>query len=266
TACLSNVKQMSVAMNIYANDMKNWYPVMPVSLAGGSPPPIDTANLFSRQWKYGGVAGLFSLRQIGDGTDVGYGAAFPTGLAYDNGNREPLLASYIDGLAVLNCPADQEDRHWPVTQDPGARTYNNGRPKIVQKIGKREDVVQYWISYLYISGLRPDEPTIPFAVPIWGDDTNAVDIGPKAFWGGGQHTEIQPQGRQGFYNKVDNHKDAGANFAYSDGHATFVKGNAASLFFTPFLPNPADPANPIPNPNAINVIDPARNDRVQTID
>lgn len=253
TACLSNVRQMSVAMNVYANDMKNWFPVMP---------PVDNASsVFNQQWRYGGVAGLFSLKQMGETAgggsgDQGYGATFPTGLAYSNGNREPLLASYIDGLGVLNCPADQEDRHWSPTQDPGARNYTNGKLKTVKKIGSRDEVVQYWISYLYISGLKPDEPTIPFPVPIWGDDTNACDIGTKAFWGGGQATEYLTSAKAGFYQKIDNHKEQGGNFAYNDGHGALVKGNAASLFFN----------NDPNNPNSINVVDSSRSNRVQTID
>src|SRR5687767_13871398 len=56
-ACLSNCRQMGISMSFFANDWKDWYPVMPI------PPTFQDPRYLSGQHVYGGVAGLFSMFQ-----------------------------------------------------------------------------------------------------------------------------------------------------------------------------------------------------------
>src|SRR5262245_20946349 len=85
--CLSNCRQMGLAMTLYSSDFKSWYPVMPVP---------SNLNIWANQNIYGGVSGLFSLEQIGDGVARCFGGGTPGGSTYSNGNRYPLLGSYIE--------------------------------------------------------------------------------------------------------------------------------------------------------------------------
>jgi prepilin-type N-terminal cleavage/methylation domain-containing protein len=100
--CLSNARQMGLSFTLYANNFKSWYPVLsvPSGMSGG---------LWSNQNLYGGVAGLFSLEQTGDGVAKGFGGGTPGGGTYSTGSTDPLMESYIEGFGVLTCPADKQD-------------------------------------------------------------------------------------------------------------------------------------------------------------
>src|SRR5262249_8344966 len=101
--CLSQVQQVGSAFLMYRDANKDSWAVMP-----GPPGPA----LFASQWQYGGVAGLFSLHQVGDGASRGFGGYLPNGGTYSNGSTEPLMASYLSTLEVLTCPSDREDRFY----------------------------------------------------------------------------------------------------------------------------------------------------------
>src|SRR5690606_5346961 len=80
-ACLSNARQMALAMTTYANEWKDSFPVLPI------PPTMQSRMFLEGQWAHGGVASLFSLYQTGDGADPGF-----QGLT---GN--PASAAYVNG-------------------------------------------------------------------------------------------------------------------------------------------------------------------------
>jgi len=256
--CLSNTRQMGLAMTMYANEFKSWYPVM----------PRPTAVLWSQQNFYGGVAGLFSLEQVGEGVTgrIGYGGLVPGGATYSNLSTEPLMQAYLSGLSVLTCPADKADV-WYGMPYPQSTTYNPVLERPPEVPGKEQDVIAYNISYLYIAGLKTDEVGIISPAPIWGDETNGPDVGTFAWWGAGsvspgsQTSNATAAGtRPGYYSKYDNHGSAGANFVFTDGHSSFIKQNVHDTFFR------SPQGAPNTNPQNINLVDPNRSTRVQTID
>jgi hypothetical protein len=262
---------MGLSMTLYANDSKSWYPVMPV--------PANL-NIWASQWLYGGVSGLFSLEQQGDGQTVGFGggSATPGGSTYSNGNRYPLLGSYIEGFGVLTCPADKQD-HCPPNTSPGVPfvynptnlNYPTGADVTIKRPvtpGKEQDVIQYNVSYLYIAGLKTDEANILYPAPIWGDETDCYDVGTLAWYGAGATgPNSQTPGSNyagapsaGRYGTLDNHGKLGANFVFTDGHGSFIKDNVHDTFFR----SPTTAATT--NGQNINLIDHFRSTRVQTID
>ncbi|MGD9790622.1 MAG: type II secretion system protein [Phycisphaerales bacterium] len=258
---LSNLKGMGLIMTLYANDSKSWYPVMK------QPNAYNTPGSLNGQFVYGGVAGLFSLFQEGDGTDLGFrGNANPNLAAYVDGNREPLLRAYCDALAILVNPTDKEDRYYGMPHGPNpATSYANAKVKQPKPPGSEREVVSYKISYLYIAGLKTDEPKILTSVPFWGDETNGPDVSTFAWYGGGgagssNATEAGTQ--PGGYAKTDNLGPDGGAFVFTDGHAAFVKS--------------APPIDTIQNvffgtdtnrfPSSVNAVDPNRSRFVQTID
>jgi prepilin-type N-terminal cleavage/methylation domain-containing protein/prepilin-type processing-associated H-X9-DG protein len=248
TKCLANTRQMSVAMNLYANVFKNWYPVQPVR-------PGDDPFAAQNQRLHGGVAGLFSLEQNGDGTDMGYGGGTPGGLPYINGDRVPLMEPYFDGPGALVCPSDKTDRLYTSSSS----SYGLGRVKEVRPANSIQELASYRISYMYISGFKTDEQVLVKPAPLWGDETNGLDIGTNSWYGNAADAAAAGT-KSGFYGPDDNHKKDGANFAYTDGHAEFSKGNVAALFFQRVLPNGQI------NPNSISAIQPNRDQKIQTID
>lgn len=252
TACLSNVRQLSTTMTLYANDWKSWYPVL-------RPSATPLGMLFDNQWKdYHGVAGLFSLEQWGEewltmnpSGHVGF-----TGGQYADGNTEPLLGTYVDGDQYLTCPADKVDLYWRPNRQPAQRTYTSGIRKQPAAPGARTQVASYNISYLYIAGFKTDEPELVAPAPLFGDETNARDIGTFAWYGDTSDAVaagVAPNSN--LYAKDDNHGKDGANFAFTDGHADFLKGNVAATFFVGDT-----------NPQNVNVINEDRSMRLQTID
>lgn len=276
---LANLRSMGLSMTLYANDNKSWYPVMPI------PPNYRSRTYLDGQFVYGGVAGLFSLYQVGDGDSTGhYGyrglATNPDDTAYytDPGQPKrnvPLMRSYLEGLSVLVSPRDREDRFYgfPYTTNPVNNTYAAAPSKTPKPPGGERDVISYNISYLYIAGLRTDEPNIVTPAPLWGDETNGPDVSTLAWYGGGSTDAFTRfgapagAGGPGAYAPVDNQGKDGGSFVFTDGHAEFLRSVAS---------NPFNQAEIIQNiffstdtqrfPKSINCVDSRRSDRVQTID
>ncbi len=255
--CLSNTRQTGLGMTLYAQDSRSWYPVVP------GPPGSVTSATLTNQFIYGGLAGFFSLFQQGDGIDTGFkGNPNPDLAAYINGNKTPLLRNYIDGHGVLVCPADREDLYYGMPYTPTANQ-NMGsastKPKTPRRPGDEFEVISYNISYLYIAGLKTDEPGIIYPAPIWGDETNGPDLSTNAWYGAGGGNQANAgfaMTQPGFYGPGDNHGKAGGNFVFTDGHASFLKENVHKTFFE----------QNSTNPQSINAVIPNRSNRVQTID
>ncbi len=252
--CLSNNKQMSLSMTLYANDEESWFPVMP---RGSN---YQDRRYLQGQHVYGGVAGLFSLYQVGDGEHLGYQGLFlpdPENSSYVDRNRIPLLEPYIDGFGGLRCPSDFEDRYYGPRTDPGnAMPYTLAIPLAPKTPGSREDVISYNISYIYIAGLKTDEPVIVTPAPMWGDETNGPDVNVLAWYA--RRADAEAAGTEpGFFAPVDNHTSAGGNYVFTDGHAEFLKGDIQEMFFSEDTQR---------NPMSINLIDEDRSNKVETID
>ncbi len=272
--CLSNVRQMSIAMNGYAHDSRGWYPVMPIPPSYASPMYLDG------QWVYGGVAGMFSLNQVGDGTpgsppmgDVGYFGVPGHINEYVDGNDEPLLRNYVDGFGILNCPSDREDYYYgrPPTLSLNT-TFPDGKFKAPRAPEGEQDVISYTISYMYVAGLRQDDPVIVAPPPMWGDETNGNDVRFGSWYSAGQWEDAgipdpwAPASERS-YADADNHGSDGANFAFTDGHGEFLSGNVARTFYDDFDDDgDGEPDRPRDNPLSINLIDPDRDSYTQTID
>jgi prepilin-type N-terminal cleavage/methylation domain-containing protein/prepilin-type processing-associated H-X9-DG protein len=255
TACLSNVRSAVLAQTVYANDNKEWYALKP-------PPGGNVSQIYSTQQNQGGLAGFFSLRQGGDavtgGTDIGFGWISPG--AYSNGNNVPLLAGYVDGFEFLHCPADRTDYYWP--PGTGSPRLATGRLKVPKRTNNPEELISYNISYLYIAGFRLNEPALVAPAPLFGDETNASDIATDSWYGNSADSiAAGVPVNSGEYAKNDNHGNAGANFAFTDGHADFLKGSAPSTFF----PGPGDPRFNA-NPQNVNIVDRSRASRLQSVD
>ncbi|MDX2131842.1 MAG: type II secretion system protein [Planctomycetota bacterium] len=276
--CLSNVRQNGAAMMYYANDMKGWYPLIPLSGADktafevGSPPGN---RYLTGQHLRGGLAGFFSLNQLGQRLDdAGTTRQYPgtTIPFYPGGSptnpSNPVMRAYLDSYAALYCPADAEDAYYgPLYPSTSNNTYA-GRPRVRPQIAASEtEVCSVNISYLYIAGLRTDEPKVLAVVPLFGDETNGPDISTDAFWGGGgtggPNADLVGT-TPGRFAKVDNHGVAGGNYAFTDGSASFVKDDIQSVFFE--RRDPSNPNAPPVGPRSINAMDPFRSSRVFTID
>jgi prepilin-type N-terminal cleavage/methylation domain-containing protein len=272
--CLSNVRQTGLTLTYYANDWKSWYPIVPFRPPELGAPSngwnewnVNIPRTLDEQWVRGGVASLFSLNQIGDGVDTGfYGSSTdpddPAEKYLDN-NTVPLLRGYTDGLGVLCCPSDKEDRYYRngISNPPLDGLYATAHVHQPKPPASENDVISYNISYLYLAGLKTDDPTLATPCPLWGDETNGPDVKLDAWYGGGtgSGTSLNATAADttpGFYAPSDNHGRAGGNFVFSDGHASFQTGNIQSIFFS----------TGNTSPQSINAIDPHRSDRTQTID
>lgn len=220
--CLAGMQQMAEAFNVYAGDHKSWLPQMPV--------PSGLAPL-DNQHMYGGLAGLFSLQQTGDGTHTGFSPATPG--AYANGHDIPLMAPYLTSLGALTCPVDREDRWYgfPYAHSP-ALSYAAATPIRPSSCNRQQDVAAYNISYLYPIGLKLSGRT-PHR--LWADETNGPDLPGYAWYGDGSgnwtatpNSTAAGATSAGFYAPVDNHREGGGNVAYDDGSARFQRGAAFS--------------------------------------
>lgn len=265
-ACLSNDRQMGMAYAGYANDWREWYPLIPLREGGAywnayyQGPPKQ--RYLDGQYTVGGVAGLFSLNQLGDADAPGQGDHGYVGSdgteatqVYPDGNNVPLMQSYLSGFGVLTCPGDREDFWYGMPFKP-ARPYGSYRSvKKPREPGSERDVVSYNISYLYIAGLKQYEQIVVRPVPLWGDETNGNDVSTDAWYGFGNAAE--QAGTQPYhYADQDNHGKKGGNFVFSDGHGEFISDSIYETFFS--TENTSD--------QSINIIDGTRSRRVQTID
>lgn len=281
--CLTQVRAVGQAFTFYADDSRDWYPIIPATQ--------PNSQYLDNQYTAGGVAGLFSTFQIGDGEgsldsmsvsgDVGFvGTPASTGGgpgAYSNGNSIPLMRGYLDTLEILTCPSDRVDYYWsrfPTRINhliSGARSQKTPEPPASER-----DAIHYNISYLYIAGLKSIDPSIQYAPPLWGDETNTGDVAEHAWYGwnwrddrAGGGSEPNPVEDFGFnprtgYAKDDNHGDKGGNFVRADGSADFIDTNPQATFFMD--------AEDIRDENlrtsnlSINLIKKDRSNKVQTID
>jgi prepilin-type N-terminal cleavage/methylation domain-containing protein len=258
-ACMSNIRSVGQMMSSYALDENDWFPFMPLlgqynnpgTPLGAYNNPIQEQRYLNGQQAYGGVAGLFSLFQVGDAEFQGYDALpingsrgfigvgssvrnydnvtdVPDFGAYRDGNTEALLAGYTDGFGVLKCQSDNSDAYYGANYG-NANDYEEALAepdwlKVPEEPGDALDVINYNISYLYVAGLRYSDPKIPVAIPIWGDETDSKDV-IEAWW---QDNTDDTKRRVGFdeesgYAEIDNHGTDGANFVYTDGHADFIR-------------------------------------------
>ncbi len=195
TGCLSNVRQMGQSFQIYSDDFKNWYPMVPWKDAN-SQPVYDREE---GQHEYGGLSGFFNL----------YNYSSPRG-RYSDGTTKPVMKGYVNDGAMLLCPADKLDNtdnaYRGGVRQPTAQVLLEGDPN---NLATQPGVSWFNISYLYIAGLRSDEPG-PLAV--FADETNWSDFGTKAF---------DRQGQKGYFDE-DNHGSAGGNVFFNDGHGSWV--------------------------------------------
>ena len=286
--CLTNTRGMGTAFTLYANDFKSVFPVISsTSVAANAP--------FESQSNRGGLSGLFSLNQIGSKNGDGVnesdgqikrwegvpGAEGDTDPLerYANGNRKPLMRDYLSTLETLVCPSDKEDYYWGQAQTGGGTPFPNvtdqsgmiARRRTPRPPSAEREVVGTNISYLYISGLKTDEPKIPYPPPLFGDETSGKDVNTSAWYGAnvqndGSVTYDIPSGLQSFiqvgksgYASIDNHGTSGANFVFADGHGAFLIDNVQREFFASISPEYSAQ-------KSINVVDPNRTFRVETID
>ena len=214
------------------------------------------------------------------------------------GSDIPLMSSYIDGYEVLTCARDKEDWRWRNLGD-GSRWSNRDTilgPVVPEAPGGVLDVVGFNVSYLYMAGLRDSEANVLTPPPIWGDETLTADQTTNAWYGWNLFSnrpgsepqsvldELKVDPETG-YGERDNHGSEGGNFVFADGHVEFVTENPQFTFFSPTneksrtytAPNgrtytwPAITDDTLlskarRNGKSINLIDPFRSFRTQTID
>jgi len=288
--CLANTRQIGIAMNGYATDQKDWMPLMPMTQTAlnhwtGATGPRPFLDL---QYIYGGVAGLFSLFQIGDGVatrpptgDTGHAFSLVPGQgviygAYVNGSTAPLLETYVSSFEILTCPSDRETVYWGRFYGSQEERLEDaeaaGRFKIPEAPGGTEDVIGYNISYMYIAGFRTDDPVIVTPPPLWGDETNGPDTGTQSWYGNDDDARFvgfEPNENDSHrsYASVDNHGENGANWVFTDGHADFLRESVHNTFFEGANTGGQNQEDYVAN-NAlsINNINPFRSWTTQTID
>ncbi|MEZ6318421.1 MAG: prepilin-type N-terminal cleavage/methylation domain-containing protein [Phycisphaerales bacterium] len=249
--CQSNLRGIGMGMLFYASDFREWLPIIPAYQ--GSP-----GVYLQNQKEAGGLAGFFSLIQIGDGDwdgdpshpptgDIGYlkGAA---GIGeYRDGTDVPVMRDYVEALEVLTCARDREDYYynrWPGQKD--SHKYSPALPTKIPTPPERErDVIAYNISYVYFAGLKSSEPNVLFPAPILGDEVGAPEAvrqGAHTFW---QYDLINDRyydyskdfldsigfNTESGYAAIDNHGNRGGNFVFTDGHVEFLTKNPQVQFY-----------------------------------
>lgn len=284
--CLANVRGNGLAMQTYANDWNGWFPLIPGGLRSDANGPFLTG-----QDAAGGLSGLYSLYQVGDGDKssnppsgdrgfIGFGPN-PSDRRYPDGNTTPLMQGYQEAVESLGCPSDRLDYYWRFWPRQGNNLISQAQnTKLPFAPGNIEQVIHYNVSYLYIAGLRADDPAILFPTPFMGDETNTGDYSGNAWYGynwaeDSAGSEPQPTldsvgfNPQTGYALDDNHADRGGNFVFSDGSALFLSTNPQLLFFS----NPEELGRGSrwydfakSNSKSITLIDKDRDRLVQTID
>lgn len=242
--CLANTRQVASLFSYYAEDAQGWYPVM---VPRGAP----MSQVFGQQWSYGGVAGLFNLRQIAKPNSGSrhyslgfYSRRAPVGSNANSTNPPagtndtPLMARYMESSGdyqMLQCPSDTIDggengSAFPqvASEKIGGGAKDNTFIKDGVTASIPQNVIWYNISYIYVAGLRNDEKT---QVTLFGDETNAWDSGnpqagaanpPENYYGTFRKNRPTAQGGPGF-DQTDAHGKRGANFAFSDGSARWIE-------------------------------------------
>ena len=261
--CTINARSMGTAMELYAADNKNWYPVMP-ALTNTN---VSRYELIGNQNKLG-VAGLFSLFQVGQADWDGVSNTPPADLRgyiggpaqglrrYPDRSKTPLMDGYMDAYEVLTCPRDKADAHWRYPTNWWDALYYDGGTDFIELVPEvpsgPEGVVDYNISYLYFAGFKADEPGILTSPPLWGDETFGSDMVTNAFYGYGYDwvTETYRNGFEdtadsiGFngesgYADIDNHGSDGGHFVFTDGHVELIVKNPQRTFFARVTPTVA---------------------------
>jgi len=236
SASLSNVRQMGLAMFGYGNDNKGWFPLAPMNQADLDSFRSSTGSL-ANQGKFGGLAGFFSTRQVGtSGSPFGWGGSSPVGATYGTtvgGASKPPLASYLDTFQMLTNPNDKLDLYFPF-YTTGSGVPSDGAVASALQIvptppGSAEQVASYNISYMYIAGLKQDEPGMVKPAPIFGDEYLGSDIGTAAWYRaelGNPNFQSQDATWAGTvpgqYGPRDNNGKDGGTWVFSDGHAELL--------------------------------------------
>lgn len=288
--CQAGNRGIAQTMTIYSMDNRGWLPMVPLESRANTRPSRE--EVIDKQGFAGGLSGIFSTMQVGDATwdsgplpDMngrGYVGAPPDLFGkYPNG-RTAVMTGYLDSFEVLHCARDKSDSYFQglINQSNNRYDSENRQDKIPVAPSSSQDVVSYNVSYLYIAGLRVDEPGIPHAIPFFGDETNTNDFALNAWYGydwvnGRPGTESQAVlDEVGFnpvtgYAEIDNHGAKGAYFAFTDGHVEFMERNPQRTFF-------ADPNAPGLNEDlrrelrqeglSINLFKPGRSRYVFTMD
>ncbi len=241
-SCASNVRQAAAIFTIYANDYRGWYPIMPpaTGVAGSSPAISALLNASGNIGaSYGGLAGFFSLEQIGDPSQHAGGTGGRDPAAITNASRgkifrynsssnrwmqvvteHSIMTPYMEGSAdygMLQCAGDRADG------GEGSTRFGVRRPVTIKG---PDDVIWYNISYLYIAGLTRDEPS---AIVLFGDETNSFDDGGMSSGQAkdGELSTFRRFARASKNEKIgywtsDNHGEVGGNFTFSDGHVEWL--------------------------------------------
>jgi prepilin-type N-terminal cleavage/methylation domain-containing protein/prepilin-type processing-associated H-X9-DG protein len=228
----ANLRQLAIYKNLYAEDFKDWYPMVVVTQGG-----IGTGNknrylsaedLAKNQYGYGGYAGFFSLNQKNatksqaiwkrDYTAVWNGVSWVNS---EEGKVKAVMDRYMEGpgsYGTLQNPADTSD---------GGENGNRYPLITTEKILDEYNVAWYNISYFYIAGMKRTDPSLC----LLGDETNHVDIGTanvstisgvNPYYG--TFRRIHPDTSKRGLQDVDNHGKSGGNYAYSDGHVEWIVG------------------------------------------
>jgi prepilin-type N-terminal cleavage/methylation domain-containing protein/prepilin-type processing-associated H-X9-DG protein len=282
-ACLANVRSNGQAMIMYADDSKDWLPVVPLNQAAQN----VSGQYLTGQGAYGGLSGFYSLFQIGQGneddltSEVGFVGGLGGVRQYANGSESPIMEGYMDGFGALACPSDTLDYYWkrPYPSDTRRLISQSDQVMSPEAPGGSQDVVHYNISYVYVAGLKVSEPSILVPAPFFGDETNTGDYSINAWYGwnwvdNAPGTEPDPVADFGFnpetgFAKDDNHGDRGGHYVFMDGHAEMVTENPQFKFFS--SPDWFDEGDPLydqarENGTSINLLNPNRSNFVQTVD
>ncbi|MBA4029198.1 MAG: hypothetical protein C0475_08730 [Planctomyces sp.] len=289
-SCLANVRTTGQQMFAYSLDFKGWLPFFPWNPG----PTTDTfrtqfsqsnraSQFLSGQFRFGGVSGLYSVFQEGDGNTRGFNAVsatateetasyWPLSPTQSLAIRTPLMQSYVsDQYQQLTDTADREDIWYGANFTSEGATNNRvitaGRAFRPTAPSSARQVIGYNVSYMYTVGLRTDESALFKAAPFWGDETNGFDVATFAFYNGGLYGTTQSpndvarqfQISPGFYAPIDNHGRDGGNWVFTDGHAEFLTGNIIDTFY----------GQPVPGESrtqSVNVLDPTRSRRIQNLD
>ena len=204
--CQVNAKSVAGVMESYAQDFDQQYPLMTGVFSNMN--GRSKKDIIQNQFKLG-IAGMFSLFQVGQAEWAG-GSAPPSadlrgyiggpaqGLgSYPDGSSVPIMDGYMDEYEILYCPRDKLDTHWQwptgssswfstyYTEDGVGTDFDEVTP---EPPSNPRDVIQYNISYLYFAGFESGEAGLPSAVPLWGDETANNDMVTHAFYGHDSNT------------------------------------------------------------------------------